>query len=153
MMGLTRWSPWTELAGLHRDLDSLFGRYFSDTPQVGANFTPAANIVKDGDKWSVHMAMPGIAPENVTIEVQGRTLRVSGERSQEEKGERKETYLNEIVYGKFEREFTLPDDIDADHVQASFRNGVLELSLPLKESAKPRRISIATPEAKQLKAA
>jgi HSP20 family protein len=58
------------------------------------------------------------------------------------------------VYGKFEREFTLPADLDADRVKAQYRDGVLELTLPIKESAKPRRIEISTmPEMKQVKMA
>jgi HSP20 family molecular chaperone IbpA len=66
-----------------------------------------------------------------------------------------EPVLSEISYGKFEREFTLPDEIDQEKVQAAYRHGMLELTLPLEESAKPRRIDIQTtaPEAKQIKAA
>jgi HSP20 family protein len=56
------------------------------------------------------------------------------------------------MYGKFEREFTLPADIDADHVTARYHDGVLELTLPVKESVKPRRIEVAT-EAKHIKTA
>ena len=66
-----------------------------------------------------------------------------------------EPVLSEISYGKFEREFTLPEDIDQGKVEATYRHGMLELTLPLTESAKPRRIEIATtaPEARQIKAA
>jgi HSP20 family protein len=153
MLGMNRWTPWTELAGVHRDLDALFSRVFGDTvrSQTVDSFTPAAELRRDGDTWKVSLALPGIAPEQVDIDVVGRTLRVRGERASDEKGQ---PVLGEITYGRFEREFTLPEDIDAQHVQATYRHGMLELLLPLKESAKPRRIEVKmAPEARQLQAA
>jgi HSP20 family protein len=160
MLGMTRWTPFTELATLHRDLDSLFGRVFGEAgrPQTSApvlTFTPAADVVKAGDKWTVSIALPGIDPKQVEINVVGRTLRVRGERPFDGYANGAEPVLSEISYGKFEREFTLPEDIDQEQVQAAYRHGMLELTLPLTESAKPRRIEIQTamPEAKQIKAA
>lgn len=159
MLGITRWTPFTELASLHRDLDSLFGRAFGESgrPQTSwpvPTFAPAADMAKAGDKWTVSMALPGIDPKDVEINVLGRTLRVRGERTFEGYADGVEPVLSEISYGKFEREFTLPEDIDSEKVQATYRHGMLELTLPLKESAKPRRITVETaPEAKQIKAA
>jgi HSP20 family protein len=159
MLGMNRWTPFTELATLHRDLDSLFGRVFgeSDRPQTlspVATFTPAADVTKAGDKWTVSMALPGVDPNKVEINIVGRTLRVRGERPFDGYADGVEPVLSEIPHGKFEREFTLPEDIDQEKVQAAYRHGMLELTLPLKESAKPRRIEIqtTTPGAKQIKA-
>jgi HSP20 family protein len=153
MLGMTRWTPWTELAGVHRDLDSLFNRVFSDTirsPSVEA-FTPAANVRRDGETWKVALALPGISPDDVDIDIVGRSLRVRGERTAEENTE---PIMSEIPYGRFERAFTLPEEIDAKHVQATYRHGMLELVLPLSEAAKPHRIAVkAAPEGKQLHAA
>ena len=153
MLSMTRWTPWTELAGVHRDLDSLFNRVFGETvrPYSGEVFTPAANVRRDGDTWNVSLALPGISPEKVDIDVVGRSLRVRGERTAEEKAE---PVIGEITYGRFEREFTLPEEIDAQHVQATYRHGMLELVLPLAEGAKPHRIPVkAALEDKQLHAA
>jgi HSP20 family protein len=159
MLGLTRWTPFGELASLHRDLDSLFGRVFDETTRsqtvdaIGA-FSPAADVKREGDRWMISMAIPGIAPEQVEIDAVGRTLRVRGERADDKDGEQVQPILSEISYGRFEREFTLPEDIDSEKVQATYRHGMLELVLPLKESAKPRRIEVdVTPETKQLHAA
>jgi len=153
MLGITRWTPWTELAGVHRDLDSLFNRVFGDTvrSQSVDAFAPAAELRRDGETWKVTLALPGISPDNVDIAVVGRTLRVGGERMAEEKAE---PVMSEITYGRFEREFTLPEEIDAQHVQATYRHGMLELVLPLTEGAKPHRIAVkAAPQGKQLHAA
>jgi HSP20 family protein len=138
---------------MHRDLDSLFSRVFGDTvrSQSVDAFTPAADVRRDGDTWKVSVALPGIAPEKVDIDIVGRTLRVRGERAAEEKAE---AVISEITYGRFEREFTLPEEIDVQHAQATYRHGMLELALPLAEGAKPHRIAVkAAPESKQLHAA
>ena len=144
MLGITRWTPWTELAGLHRDLDSIVGRVFDETVprQTVDSFdslTPAADVKREGDTWMVSIAVPGISPDKIDVDIVGRTLRVRGERSSEEKTE---SVMSEIAYRRFERDFTLPEDIDAQHVQATYRHGMLELVLPLKESAKPHRIEV-----------
>jgi len=67
----------------------------------------------------IAMAIPGVAPEQVDIDVVGRTLRIRGERRVEKNVEKAEAILSEINYGRFEREFTLPEDIDSEKVQAS----------------------------------
>src|SRR5688500_12581553 len=120
MLNVTRWTPWNELAGLHRDLDSIFGRVFGETgprrPVDSFAFAPAADVWREGDKWLLSMALPGISPDKVEIDVVGRTLRVRGERTANDKS-KGEPIVNEISYGRFEREFTLPEEIDAQHVE------------------------------------
>jgi HSP20 family protein len=148
--------PLAELVGLHRDLDSLFGHVLGGEtvrPQALNSFTPAAEARRDVDKWMVSVAIPGISPDKVEIDVVGATLRVCGERAPEP-GDEAQPIFSEVRYGRFEREFTLPEEIDVDHVQATYRHGMLDLVLPLKDSAKPRRIEIqAAPETEQLRAA
>jgi HSP20 family protein len=153
MLSMTRWTPWTELAGVHRDLDTLFNRMFGDAvhSQHMDAFIPAADLRRNGDTWSVSMALPGIAPDQVEIEIVGRTLRVRGERRSDENTQ---PIVSEIAYGRFEREFTLPEAIDAKHVHATYRHGMLELVLPVAEGAKPHRITVqSSSAANQLQAA
>ena len=153
MLAMTRWTPWSELAGVHRDLDTLFNRTFGEMPrsQNAEAFTPAADVRRDGEKWNVALALPGIAPEDVHIDIVGRTLRVRGERMA---SDGPQPFINEISYGPFEREFTLPEEINAKHVQATYRHGMLELVLPLAEAAKPHRITVkAAADSKQLQMA
>ena len=150
MLGMTRWTPWTELAGVHRDLDALFNRAVGDTrrSQNVDGFIPAADLRREGETWKVSLALPGVSPDKVEIDIVGRTLRVQGERLPDQKAE---PVISEITYGRFEREFTLPEEIDARHVQANYRHGMLEVVLPLAEGAKPHRIAVsAAPEGKQL---
>jgi HSP20 family protein len=140
---LTRWSPFEELTSLHREMDRLFSRTWGDQQTATNNaaaFVPAIEVASEKDGWNVRLALPGVDPNDVHVEVAGNTLVVRGERRRESKNE---PYLSEITYGRFERSLTLPDSIDGDKVTAAYRNGLLELSLPLRESVKPRKIEIA----------
>ena len=142
MMNVTRWNPFEELNSLHRDLDRVFGYTHGDgRSAVGeASWAPATEIATVPDGWQVRMALPGIDPGDVKIDLNGDTLTVAGERSS--RREDAELSRSEISYGKFERMLTLPTNVDTDRVEANFDNGMLDLSLPLAESAKPRRIEI-----------
>lgn len=147
MMSVTRWNPFEELNSLHRDLDRVFGYTRGDgrTPVGEASWAPATEVATVPDGWQVRMALPGIQPGDVKIDLNGSTLTVAGERtSRRDSGELNRT---EISYGKFERMLTLPANVDTDRVEASFDNGMLDLSLPLAESAKPRRIEIGNKQA------
>jgi HSP20 family protein len=139
---LTRWSPFEELTSLHRDVDRLFSRAWGDNqvaPNSSAAFVPAIEVASEKDEWNVRLALPGVDPRDVHVEVAGNTLTVRGERRREEKND---PYVSEITYGRFERSLTLPDSIDGEKVTAAYRNGLLELTLPLRESVKPRKIEI-----------
>jgi HSP20 family protein len=148
---LTRLNPFEELSTLHREMDRLFGRAFADTPTgtgTQASFVPAVEVATQKDGWAVRLAIPGVDPNDVQIEVAGNTLTVRGERRREEKNE---PYRTEFSYGRFERTLTLPESIDGEKVTANYRNGMLDLRLPLHESVKPRKIQIAVDKEKNEK--
>ena len=86
------------------------------------------------------MALPGIDPKDVHVELVGKVLTVSGERTV--KDEKTDRHLSEIGYGRFERRFSLPDDVATDGVTATFEHGMLELTLPAAAATKSRRIEI-----------
>ncbi len=146
---LTRWSPFEELSGLHREMDRLFERAFRDSQAATQSpdaFAPAIEVTSEKDGWNVRLALPGVDPKDVHIEVAGNTLTVKGERRHED---RNEPYMTEITYGRFERTLQLPESIDGEKVAATYRNGLLDLRLPLRESVKPRKIEIAVDAEKQ----
>ncbi len=153
MLTMTRWTPWTEFAGLHRDLDTIFERMFRDTigTSTSGTLTPPAEIRREEDAWKISLALPGVSPEHVDVQITGHTVRVSGERRQFGSAQ---PLLNEIGYGRFERELTIPQELDPKRVKATHRHGMLELYVPLAEGAKPYRIEVKTEtDAKQLQAA
>ncbi|MBI2222923.1 MAG: Hsp20/alpha crystallin family protein [Acidobacteria bacterium] len=140
---LTRWNPFEELTSLHREMDRLFSRAWDTqgAANPSAAFAPAIEVASEKDGWNVRLALPGVDPKDVHIEVAGNTLTVRGERRRED--HKNEPYMSEITYGRFERTLTLPESIDGEKVTAAYRNGLLELTLPLRESVKPRKIEIA----------
>ena len=144
MMNLTRWNPFEEMNSLHRDLDRVFGYSQGEarTPVREAHWAPATEIATVPDGWQVRMALPGIDPGDVKIDLNGNMLTVAGDRTNSR--ENAELSHSEICYGRFERLLTLPSNVDTDRVEANFDNGMLDLTLPLAESAKPRRIEIGS---------
>jgi HSP20 family protein len=150
MFDLTLRNNRPELRSLHRQVDALFNTFLrgQTEPSLTDTFTPPANLARSDDQWTATLAIPGAAPEQIQLDVTGRTVRVRGECSIATQGQ---MYLSEIANGAFERTFTLSDEIDAEKVQASYHHGLLELTLPIKESARPRRIAIdAKSDARQL---
>ena len=142
MLSMTRWNPFEELTGLHREMDRVFGRYMGDerTGTPAAAWIPATEINRGDEGWKVRIALPGIDPKDVNIDLDGNNLTITGERTRAGSGG--EGRASEFHYGRFERTFTLPANVDSEKVSADYVHGVLELTLPLAETAKPRRIAI-----------
>jgi HSP20 family protein len=110
-------------------------------------------VDKDAKKYICKVALPGIEPKEVQIHVQGNVLTISGERKLTRETKDVDYLYQELTYGKFEREFELPEGVNCDKMYASFMNGVLEITAPVAEVALPRKIEIKTvPFVKQVAA-
>ena len=146
MLSLSSLNPFDEF---QRELDSVFGRSWVD-PHAGrsGSWMAATEVTSGEEGWKVRMALPGIDPKEVHVDLQGNMLTVTGERAVNEKGV--EQSVSEIGYGRFERSFALPRNVETSKVSASFENGMLELTLPVSEESKPRRIEIGTTVQNQL---
>ena len=141
MLSLTRWRPFNETTRFHHEIDRVFGRMFGDWPETPEwSWLPATEATSGSDGWTLRMALPGIDPKDVHVELVGKVLTVSGERTV--KDEKTDRHLSEIGYGRFERRFSLPDDVATDGVTATFEHGMLELTLPAAAATKSRRIEI-----------
>ena len=140
MLSLTRWNPFEEMSDFHHDIDRAFG-WSVAPPRRGLSWLPAAEVTSGSEGWTIRMALPGIDQKDVSVDLDHSVLTVSGERTvPEEKAKR---HVSELGYGRFTRSFTLPDTVDVQKVAAKFENGMLELTLPVTEATKPRRIEIA----------
>ena len=143
MLSVTRWNPFDELPSLHREMERMFGRSWGEFPAERSwSWVPATEVTSDEQGWKVQMALPGIDPKDVHVDLNRNVLTITGERTMKVKGEKSEQHLSEIGYGRFDRSFTLPENVDLTKVGANFENGMLELTLPVTEAAKPRRIEI-----------
>lgn len=140
MAGLLRWNPFDELHRFTDTFDRLANRWRSGSAWVESPTHASVNGVDDG--YRVRIPLPGISPENVTVDVTGRTVHV---RAIERDGDTEVTRYEEVL--------TLPASVDAEKVGATYRHGLLELTLPYQDTVKPRRIEIETEERKQLPSA
>jgi HSP20 family protein len=141
-----------ELFDFRRDFDGLFNRFLTGTaPRGGQTLAPLATVppievrIDNSDQmYRIRMALPGVDPKDVQINLQGRTLTISGEhKSGEEKKE--SNYLQrEFSYERFERVIPLPEGLDTNEVNAEFGNGVLEIAIPVAASALSRAVEIKT---------
>ena len=140
----TRWNPFEDLTNLHREMDRAFGRYASNGPAAvsTAAWIPATEVSSDEESCTVRVALPGVDPSQVHVDLHGNSLTISGERTRTEPNGH--SYSSELRYGAFERAFTLATKVDAENVTARYDHGMLALTLPLFEAAKPRRIAIGT---------
>ena len=139
MLSLTRWNPFVEMNSLHQELDKALRWSPDRVPgESDRSWVPATEVASDNDGWKLRMALPGIDPKDVSVNLNGDELTITGERKQEPT----DRHVSEFGYGRFERRFTMPVSVAADQVSATFEHGMLELMLPVTEAAKPRRIEI-----------
>ena len=124
-----------------REIDRVFDAFFGQTDQ-GRRWVPPMDLVEAEDHFVLKADLPGLAEGDVNIEVQDGTLTISGERKAEHEQREKGWYRIERSFGSFNRSLTLPDGVDADRIEASFADGVLEVHIPKPEERKPRRIEI-----------
>jgi len=140
-----RWDPFDELTLLRNRMDRLLNKISDeDTPALTAATTwaPTTDIVETKDTLLVRCELPGIEEKDVNVEIENGVLTISGDRKFEEKTKEKNFHRVERAYGKFVRSFTLPTNIATDNVKATFTDGLLELMLPKKEEAKPKKINL-----------
>ena len=145
-MAIVRWEPFRDLMATQRDFDRLFREAFS--PALGEGevstrtWAPPVDIYENGDSLVLKAEVPGINPDDVEIRLEDNHLYLKGERKFEKEVKEQNYHRVERSYGTFTRTFTLPNTIDSDKVSANYKDGVLTLTMPKKEEAKPKTIKI-----------
>jgi HSP20 family protein len=137
-------NPFDNFFQIQREFDRMFNQFWSDLPARTTNARSSFNVNADNDQWRIDVPLPGIDPKNVALEAAGNTLTI---RAVEPKtGDREEN--------RYEQTLTIPQFLDLDRISASHRHGMLELTIPIKDAVKPRRIQIAAgaDDRKQIKA-
>jgi HSP20 family protein len=124
-----------------RQIDRMFEDALRAFGTADLAWVPACNAWEDSNGFYVQIALPGWEPKDVTLEVNNQMLVVKGERTDEATASRKHV-IHEIADGRFARSFRLPTTVDHDKASANYRNGLLTISFPKREEAKPRRIVI-----------
>lgn len=151
MIGWTTWDPWRELESLRREVERAFEDYRVGTPRSRAGFLPGLmaraypllNVSEDKDNVYVEALAPGLNPETIEVSVLHDTLRIAGEKTPITAEIKPEAFhRSERGAGRFVRTLTLPTEVDGDKVKAEYKNGLLLLTLPKHEKAKPKQIAV-----------
>lgn len=139
-----RWiDPFDLVTDLQEDINRLFSSSLRRSPAVGsAEFLPTLEVKEDENQFLLHFDIPGMERKDLDISVAGNMLTVKGERKEEENKKGKGYFYSERRYGSFQRSVELPVEVDADKVAANYKDGVLELTLPKSEKAKPKQIKV-----------
>lgn len=137
--------PFAGLLNMHSQLDDLFNSFFSGTPSTMLRSAPAMDVYTEDDNQLVaEVAAPGFAKDDIEINVHNGVLEIRGEKQdkQEEKGDKKRSYVVRESHASFYRSIALPKYADGDNVKAEFADGLLRVTIPFKELPQPKRVAI-----------
>ena len=153
-MSLVRWNPARDLSafpsdvlGMRKEFNRLFDNFFhGDLADTTSAFTsawvPAVDIAERENDFLVNMELPGVAKEDVKITMQEGILTVKGEKKQEKEPKGSDYHRVERSYGSFQRSFSLPTAVRCAEIDASFSGGVLSITLPKAEEARPKQVDV-----------
>ena len=147
MMNLVRWNPAGEMAAMQNRVNRMFnGPYWpasrmDDDTGMGM-WNPAVDLYEKDDHFVIKAELPGVDKKDIAIDLKDRVLTLSGERSSENEVKEENYYRRERSYGKFQRSFTLPADVDSDKIKAEFKDGLLQIEVPKPEKQKPKQVTI-----------
>jgi HSP20 family protein len=143
MAYITRYQPFGDFTGL-QTLNRLMQEFNrgNDELLTSGTFVPPVDIYEDENHITLKIEVPGMSEKELDIKLENSTLTVSGERKFEQEQKEENFHRIERRYGSFSRSFTLPNTVDAENVQASYENGVLNIKLAKRAEAKPKQIKV-----------
>jgi len=152
-MSLVRWNPARELAawpsdlfGIQREMNRLFDNFFRGDVKDGdlamSSWTPAIDIAEHDNEYIVKAELPGVSRDDVKITLESNILTIRGEKRIDKETKEENYHRIERSYGSFQRSFTLPTTVKNDKIDAVYKDGILTVSLPKAEEAKPKQIEV-----------
>jgi HSP20 family protein len=148
-MNLARWTPFRDVNLLQNQMNRLFDEALQGWPETksATAWSPVADIYETDNDLVVTMDLPGIDPKQVDLRVENNVLTIRGDREFAKNVETENFHRVERNYGTFFRSFTLASTVNAEKINAVYKDGVLSITLPKAEQAKPRKIQIASSSA------
>jgi HSP20 family protein len=137
--------PFQSLRRLGNALDEAFNTWPFAQDEGGAitsSWYPACDVLEDKDSVKIVVELPGLTPEDVKLSLENNLLSIRGEKRQQAEERTERVHRYERSYGAFERSFALPTTVDSEKVSASFQNGILTVTVPKAERARPREIPV-----------
>ena len=149
-MNLIKWDPFRELEDVSNRLNRFFGRPLvhsesSKDMLAMSDWTPSVDITETDTGYSIKGEIPGVKKEDVKVTIQDGMITIQGERKQEKEENGKKFHRVECSYGSFMRSFRVPDDAEEDNVEAEFKDGMINVTLPKSAEAKDRPKAINVP--------
>ena len=150
-MAIVRWEPFRDLVGLQERMNRVFDealRGFTRTGAeedwaLGGSWAPAVDVYEHDGNIVLKAELPGVDPKDVEIRLKNNVLTLRGERKVDGEVKRESYHRVERAYGSFSRSFTLPSVVDQDKIKAEYKDGVLRVTLPKKEEARPKQIAVS----------
>jgi HSP20 family protein len=144
--------PWENRLGrtfdrLENEMSGIMRRFFGEEPanwQNGGAFSPLTNVAETESAYEITAELPGVKPEDLSVEYREGTLVISGRKAEEKEDKGKTFHRVERYSGEVRRVIALPQTVDQEHVEANYTDGVLRVTIPKAEAAKPRQITIKT---------
>ena len=146
-MNLVKWSPWREMPALYNRFNRLFDDPFFRVGQMDDDagmgmWNPAVDLYEKDDHFMIKAELPGVNKDDIKIDLQDQLLTLSGERTYDNEIKEENYYRRERSYGKFQRAFTLPADVDSDKIKAEFKDGLLQIEVPKPEGKKAKQVTV-----------
>ncbi len=145
-MSLVKWTPKRHMLTPFEEWDNFLNDFFGDFGKEPAflsqNWTPAVDIHETDNEYMVMADLPGMSKKDIHVNIKDNVLTISGERKSEEKEDKRHFRRVERYYGSFQRCFRLPDQVQENKISASFKDGVLTVTLPKAEEVRPKEVDI-----------
>src|SRR5919109_5575877 len=147
-MALARWSPYRDMMSVRDEMNRLFNEFFGrggseEGTWASGAWSPPVDIFETDEALVMKAELPGFSKDDIGIELKENTLVIKGERKREDDMKEGNYHRVERAYGAFQRSFLLPTTVDQERVQASYKDGILELRLPKVPAAQPKRIAVS----------
>jgi HSP20 family protein len=146
-MATARWNPYRDMMSVRDEMNRVFNEFFGrgvndESTWFSGAWSPPVDIYETDQALVMKAELPGFAKDDISIELKDNTLFIKGERKRQDDVSEANYHRMERVYGAFQRSFQLPTTVEHDKVQASYKDGVLELHLPKVPAAQPKRIAV-----------
>ncbi len=139
---ISQWNPFQELEAFASRLGKILNTNDRRTGELQTFWTPAVDVYEDEKEYHIHVELPGVKSDDFKVTVEQGRLHISGERKYEKVDKGNQAHRVERLYGSFSRSFSLPDDADAQSIQAKYQDGVLHLHIAKLPTAQPRTIKV-----------
>lgn len=146
-MSLIRWRPTRDLLSIRDEMNRLFDNFFTGLPErrrglLEGEWAPSVDVAETDNEVVVTAELPGVKQDDVDITITDDVLTLKGEKKEEKEVKEKNYHRIERSYGSFQRSVSLPAGVQADKAKATYKDGVLHITVPKAEEAKPKQIKI-----------